>query len=125
MLSAWLTSIVFSVPILFFFDLHETKGRLVCDTVTGPSLTWSDYGTQCWIDFTEAWQWQVYMSLVSLSIFIVPAVIIAVCYTTITVTIWRWVNMASGVSVLLQLLFRRGRIMQPPLVTYAILPRGI
>jgi len=89
-LSAWLTSIVFSVPILFFFDLHETK----------------DYGTQCWIDFTEAWQWQVYMSLVSLSIFIVPAVIIAVCYTTITVTIWR-----------------RGRIMQPPLVTYAILPR--
>lgn len=38
MLSAWLTSIVFSVPILFFFDLHETKGRLVGDTVTGPSL---------------------------------------------------------------------------------------
>ena len=125
MLSAWLTSIVFSVPILFFFDLHETKGRFVGDTVTGPSPPWSDYGTQCWIDFTEAWQWQGYMSLVSLSIFIVPAVIIAVCYTTITVTIWRWVTMASGVSVFLQLLFRRGRIMQPPLVTYAILPRGI
>lgn len=89
-LTAWLTSIVFSVPILFFFDVQEIE----------------EYGTQCWIDFESPWQWQLYLSLVSLSIFIIPAVIIAICYTTITVTIWR-----------------RGRIMQPPMVTYAILPR--
>ena len=52
-------------------------------------LFFSEYGTQCWIDFSSPWQWQVYMSLVSLSIFIIPALIIAVCYTTITATIWR------------------------------------
>ena len=87
----------------------------------------AEYGTQCWIDFSFPWQWQVYMSLVSLSIFIIPALIIAVCYTTITVTIWR-----CGDCRLLNLSsqeyfesFRRSRVMQPPLVTYAILPRGI
>ena len=71
---AWLASIVFSTPILFFFHLEEVP----------------KFGTQCWIDFSEQWQWQLYMSLVSLSIFIIPAIIIAVCYTIITVTIWRW-----------------------------------
>ena len=45
--------------------------------------------------------------LVSLSIFILPALIIATCYTAITLTIWK-----------------RGRVMQPPVVTFAILPRG-
>ena len=70
---AWLTSVLFSTPILFFFHLQEVP----------------KFGTQCWIDFSEQWQWQLYMSLVSLSIFIIPAVIIAVCYTIITVTIWR------------------------------------
>ena len=70
---AWLTSVIFSVPILFFFHLKETPM----------------FGTQCWIEFTHPWQWQVYMTLVSLSVFIVPAIIIAVCYTTITITIWR------------------------------------
>jgi len=87
---AWLTSVIFSVPILFFFHLKETPM----------------FGTQCWIEFTHPWQWQVYMTLVSLSVFIVPAIIIAVCYTTITITIWR-----------------RSRILHPPIVTYAILPR--
>ena len=47
------------------------------------------------------------MVLVSLSIFILPALIIATCYTAITLTIWK-----------------RGRVMQPPVVTFAILPRG-
>ena len=70
---AWLTSVIFSTPILFFFHLQEVP----------------KFGTQCWIDFSEQWQWQLYMSLVSLSIFIIPAIIIAVCYTIITVTIWR------------------------------------
>ena len=73
MVMAWLTSVIFSVPILFFFHLKETPM----------------FGTQCWIEFTHPWQWQVYMTLVSLSVFIVPAIIIAVCYTTITITIWR------------------------------------
>jgi hypothetical protein len=47
------------------------------------------------------------MILVALSLFIFPALIIASCYTLIVVTIWK-----------------KSKIMQPPLCTSAILPRG-
>ncbi|CAG2062841.1 unnamed protein product [Timema podura] len=43
---------------------------------------------QCWIDFPEPWQWQVYMTSVAVALFIIPAVIISACYTVIVVTIW-------------------------------------
>ena len=66
-----------------------------------------DYGMQCWIDFPAQWHWQLYMVLVALSLFIFPALIIASCYTLIVVTIWK-----------------KSKIMQPPLCTSAILPRG-
>eukprot|EP00092_Neocalanus_flemingeri_P015369 GFUD01016630.1.p1 GENE.GFUD01016630.1~~GFUD01016630.1.p1 ORF type:complete len:430 (-),score=35.45 GFUD01016630.1:169-1458(-) len=88
--AAWVISVAFSVPILFFFNIHETE----------------DYGTQCWIDFPAQWHWQLYMSLVALSLFIFPALIIAFCYTVIVITIWK-----------------KSKIMQPPLFTSAILPR--
>merc|ERR1719480_415452 len=61
---------------------------------------------QCWIDFPAQWHWQLYMSLVALSLFIFPALIIASCYTLIVITIWK-----------------KSKIMQPPLCTSAILPR--
>jgi len=87
---AWSFSAAFSVPILFFFNLHETP----------------DYGTQCWIDFPAQWHWQLYMSLVALSLLIMPALIIAFCYTVIVITIWK-----------------KSKIMQPPLIASAIIPR--
>ena len=90
-LLAWMSSIAFSAPIIFFFSTKETE----------------KFGTQCWLELAQPWQWQVYVVLVSLSIFILPALIIATCYTAITLTIWK-----------------RGRVMQPPVVTFAILPRG-
>jgi len=90
-LLAWMSSIAFSAPIIFFFSTKETE----------------QFGTQCWLELAQPWQWQVYVVLVSLSIFILPALIIATCYTAITLTIWK-----------------RGRVMQPPVVTFAILPRG-
>ena len=101
-------SVAFSVPILFFFNLHETEGNsywidLGC-VMFNDQL---DYGTQCWIDFPAQWHWQLYMILVALSLFIFPALIIASCYTLIVVTIWK-----------------KSKIMQPPLCTSAILPRG-
>lgn len=43
---------------------------------------------QCWIDFPELWHWQLYMCLVSVSLFIIPAAIIAGCYAFIILTIW-------------------------------------
>ena len=46
------------------------------------------YGTQCWINFEEQWQWQLYMTLVSVTLFVIPAILIAGCYIIIVCTIW-------------------------------------
>ena len=89
--AAWVLSIVFSVPIIFLYNTHVTE----------------EYGTQCWIDFKEQWQWKVYMTLVAVSLFLVPAILIASCYTIIVITIWK-----------------KGKVMAPPTATQALLPRG-
>ena len=89
-LVAWLTAAAFSLPILGFFSLHQTP----------------EYGTQCWIDFPQPWHWQLYMTLVALSLFLLPTLIIAGCYAVIVATVWT-----------------KGRAMAPPTCTPALLPR--
>jgi hypothetical protein len=69
---AWVLSFLFSTPILHFYDIKEMD----------------DYGTQCWIEFDEPWQWRLYMTLVSVSLFVIPAILIGGCYIIIVVTIW-------------------------------------
>jgi neuropeptide S receptor len=44
--------------------------------------------TQCWIELGESWKWQLYMSLVASVLFIIPALIISLCYAIIVKTIW-------------------------------------
>lgn len=44
---------------------------------------------QCWLEFTEQWHWQLYMTVVSISLFIIPAAIITSCYTIIITTLWK------------------------------------
>ncbi|KAL0274149.1 UNVERIFIED_CONTAM: hypothetical protein PYX00_006642 [Menopon gallinae] len=68
---AWIISIIFSVPILIFYREREVQGRL-----------------QCWIEFSAQWQWQLYMTLVCVTLFVGPAIIISACYTVIVSTIW-------------------------------------
>ncbi|KAA0191807.1 hypothetical protein HAZT_HAZT010273 [Hyalella azteca] len=43
---------------------------------------------QCWISLSEPWQWQVYMVLVALTVFIIPCALISCCYIVIVHTIW-------------------------------------
>ena len=69
---AWALSFVFSSPLLHFFETTEHR----------------DYGTQCWIDFDAAWKWKLYMTLVSVTLFVIPAFLIGGCYIIIVVTIW-------------------------------------
>ena len=71
-IAAWVLSVAFSSPILHFYKTTETE----------------DYGTQCWINFEEPWQWQLYMTLVSVTLFVIPAILIAGCYIIIVCTIW-------------------------------------
>ena len=89
-LFAWLTAAAFSFPILFFFTVKDT----------------GQYGTQCWIEFPEQWHWKLYMTLVALSLFFLPTMIIASCYAVIVATVWH-----------------KGRAMAPPTCTPALLPR--
>ncbi|KAK9885329.1 hypothetical protein WA026_010829 [Henosepilachna vigintioctopunctata] len=70
-LTAWIFSIVLSIPILFLYEEKMVQGQ-----------------TQCWLEFSEQWKWKLYMTLVSISLFVIPAAIIATCYAVIIGIIW-------------------------------------
>lgn len=49
---------------------------------------WCQLGQlQCWIEL-QPWQWRVYMTLITIALLVVPAIIISACYTVIVRTIW-------------------------------------
>ncbi|KAH8361153.1 hypothetical protein KR200_012256 [Drosophila serrata] len=68
---AWLISALFSLPILVLYEEKLIQGH-----------------PQCWIELGSPMAWQVYMSLVSATLFAVPALIISACYAIIVKTIW-------------------------------------
>lgn len=70
-ISAWGLSVIFSIPAVFLNEETMVKGH-----------------PQCWINL-HPWQWQVYITLVFISLFFIPAVIITACYSIIVSTIWR------------------------------------
>lgn len=70
-ITAWTLSVIFSIPAVFVNSDQVIKGI-----------------PQCWIDM-EPWQWKVYITLVATSLFFIPAIIIAACYTIIVTTIWK------------------------------------
>lgn len=43
---------------------------------------------QCWIDLGSETNWRIYMSIVSFTLFVVPALTISGCYMVIVFTIW-------------------------------------
>ncbi|PNF30488.1 Cardioacceleratory peptide receptor [Cryptotermes secundus] len=69
--SAWLLSFCFSVPIAIFYEEKKIQDEF-----------------QCWLDFPHQYHWQVYVTLIALTVFVVPALIITACYTVIVFTIW-------------------------------------
>ncbi|CAG4936744.1 unnamed protein product [Colias eurytheme] len=69
--SAWMISIVFSIPLLILYEVKEVQGQL-----------------QCWIDLGTTKRWQVWVTLVAVMIFVLPALAIAACYAIIVLTIW-------------------------------------
>ncbi|XP_073988617.1 cardioacceleratory peptide receptor-like [Rhodnius prolixus] len=68
---AWIVAALLSVPIGILYHEKMIEGR-----------------QQCWIEFSEPWQWQLYMTLVALAVFVLPALIITICYAFIVFTIW-------------------------------------
>ncbi|RVE46572.1 hypothetical protein evm_008759 [Chilo suppressalis] len=70
-ISAWFISVIFSIPILILYEVKEVQGQL-----------------QCWIELGTPRRWQVWVTLVSVMIFALPALAIAACYAVIVLTIW-------------------------------------
>ncbi|KAK6621798.1 hypothetical protein RUM44_001605 [Polyplax serrata] len=68
---AWGFSVVFSIPMILLYKERYIQARV-----------------QCWIEFEEPWQWQLYMTLISIVLFFLPAIIISACYAIIVFTIW-------------------------------------
>ncbi|XP_060084513.1 cardioacceleratory peptide receptor-like [Ylistrum balloti] len=70
--SAWILAAIFSIPALVLFEAR-TEPQMYNMTLCTISLT----------DF----HWKLYFTLVALSVFIIPAVIITVCYSVIIIII--------------------------------------
>ncbi|XP_017855885.1 PREDICTED: cardioacceleratory peptide receptor [Drosophila arizonae] len=68
---AWVVSALFSLPILVLYEEKLIQGH-----------------PQCWIELGSPMAWQIYMCLVSATLFAVPALIISACYAIIVKTIW-------------------------------------
>ncbi|XP_005090066.1 cardioacceleratory peptide receptor [Aplysia californica] len=67
---AWGLSLAFALPQLVLFHVHEIHGGPMC----GLELSLSG--------------WQIYLSLIAVSLFFIPALIILVCYLAIIVVIF-------------------------------------
>ncbi|XP_076458600.1 neuropeptide S receptor-like [Babylonia areolata] len=70
--TAWVLSVLFAIPELVLFRVGVQFG-----------------GPMCMIDFTEQWQWQAYLTPIAVTLFIIPAIIICICYVIIIAIIWR------------------------------------
>ncbi|GFN90514.1 cardioacceleratory peptide receptor [Plakobranchus ocellatus] len=75
--TAWILSGVFAVPQLVLFKAMNNQCQIYLDTML---------------------QWKVYVTLVALSIFFIPACIILVCYLAIIVVIFNSSDLSSTIS---------------------------
>ncbi|XP_045483646.1 mesotocin receptor-like [Harmonia axyridis] len=69
---AWITSLIFCLPQVFIFSYQE--------------LSEGEY--DCWATFSYSWGERAYVTWYSISIFIVPLIILIFTYTAICRTIW-------------------------------------
>lgn len=74
-ISTWMCSLVLSTPQYFIFSLSEIKnGSEVYD---------------CWAHFIEPWGSKAYVTWMTVGIFLVPVVILILCYGFICHSIWK------------------------------------
>ena len=72
-LSAWVLSLVFSIPQLFIFSLEETEP--------------GQYN--CWATFHPEWTLQFYVTWTSVAIYIVPSIMLTITYGRICFKVWK------------------------------------
>ncbi|KAJ8008785.1 hypothetical protein DPEC_G00082030 [Dallia pectoralis] len=70
--AAWLISLAFSTPQLFIFSLQEVEANLF----------------DCWASFVEPWGSKMYISWMTLAVFVMPAIILLFCQIKICTGIY-------------------------------------
>ncbi|RXN00211.1 Protein phosphatase 1H [Acipenser ruthenus] len=74
-ISTWVFSFLLSIPQYFIFSLSEIK--------TGSDVY------DCWAHFIEPWGVKAYITWITLGIFLIPVVILVICYGFICYNIWK------------------------------------
>uniref|UniRef100_A0AAY5EML4 G-protein coupled receptors family 1 profile domain-containing protein n=1 Tax=Electrophorus electricus TaxID=8005 RepID=A0AAY5EML4_ELEEL len=70
--AVWLISLAFSVPQLFIFSLREVETNVY----------------DCWATFIEPWGGRIYITWITLAVFVLPAVILLYCQINICTGIY-------------------------------------
>ena len=79
-LVAWVLSLVFSIPQLFIFSYEINS-----------------YGMHdCWATFYPEWTLTLYITSFTALVYIIPSLILAFCYVSICVTVWRNPNVSCA-----------------------------
>lgn len=76
---AWVFAGLFAIPMLVTFFIKEAFNM-----------------KHCMIEFSEQWMWQLYISLIAVAVFVIPAFIIAFCYIVIVTVLWRKATFSLG-----------------------------
>ncbi|XP_018333756.1 oxytocin receptor-like isoform X2 [Agrilus planipennis] len=71
--TAWITSLIFCIPQIFVFSYQEAEPNTF----------------DCWATFEEIWGQQAYVTWYSVSVFIIPLVVLTVTYSSICRMIWK------------------------------------
>ncbi|XP_078065525.1 oxytocin receptor [Mustelus asterias] len=78
-LCSWLVSLLFSLPQVFIFSLKQV----------GPGAY------DCWGDFIEPWGARAYITWFTLSVYVVPVILLTACYSLISFKIWQNVKLKT------------------------------
>lgn len=81
---AWLLSLLFAVPQMIIFALREVK----------PGSATYD----CWSVFEPLWMLQVYITWVTVAVYIAPTIILTICYGFICHAVWKSGKFSSVMS---------------------------
>ncbi|XP_053144124.1 oxytocin receptor isoform X2 [Hemicordylus capensis] len=78
-LLTWIVCLLFSTPQLQIFSLRKVKHG----------------GFDCWADFIEPWGSKAYITWITLSVYIIPVLVLSVCYGLISFKIWQNVRLKT------------------------------
>uniref|UniRef100_A0A3P8UK34 Oxytocin receptor n=1 Tax=Cynoglossus semilaevis TaxID=244447 RepID=A0A3P8UK34_CYNSE len=96
-LFSWALSLIFSSPQVYIFSLREV-GDGVYD---------------CWGDFVQPWGAKAYITWMSVSIYILPVVILSVCYGLVCFKLWQNLNLKTKRGPLRAFVSRASRDAHP------------